>query len=308
MWDTEVDVVIVGAGIGGLANAIAAVDAGGEVVVIDALEPRRGEAAPGALRERVAARHGQLLPDTLDVETNEYFAALVEGISTDTSYDDVVPRRDATNLSREQVNARVVAPFLGSRLSGWAQKCLPSTYGLMYTSMRGWRTTTMRSAEGESIEVLPVGAIDWADGFGEGELRHWVARQARQRDIDVWTATSLQRIVFEEGVIVGVVLDTPEGTLAVRTRAGVTFAPTDQDPVLEGSQDVTGSDRLQVCLVGRTASRFGRVELLVTEPAAARPTCTGSRRQLRDGMHEARQPSLDGWRCGKVHGYPAFGQ
>ena len=35
MWDMEVDIAVIGAGIGGLANAIASVDAGGEVLVAD---------------------------------------------------------------------------------------------------------------------------------------------------------------------------------------------------------------------------------------------------------------------------------
>jgi hypothetical protein len=308
MWDTEVDIAVIGAGIGGLANAIATVDAGGEVLVADAFAPLPRDAANVAVRERVEARQDVLLPTTLDVETNEYLAALVEGLPTDGARDATVPRRNARNLSREEVSGRVVEPFIGSRLNGWAEKCVSSPYGLLYTSMRNWPTTTMRSGDGQSIEVLSVGTVDWADGFGEGALRQWVTDQARQRDIDVQTASTLQRIVFEEGVIVGVVLDTPEGPLAVRTRSGVTMSPGGVDPETEAVTGGTTGDRLQVCLVGRTASRFGRVELLATEPAAARPTCTGSRRQIREGMHEARQQSLQGWRCGEVHGYPAFGQ
>jgi glycine/D-amino acid oxidase-like deaminating enzyme len=308
MWDTEVDIVVIGAGIGGLANAIATVDAGGEVLVVDSRPVLRTDAAPVAVRERVGIKRGLLLPDTLDVETNEYFAALVEGVPVEDSRDATVPRRSARNLSREEVDRRFVEPFIGSRLTGWAAKCISSPYGLLYTSMRDWRTTTMRSTDGESIEVTSIGTVDWADGAGLDALREWVIEQARRRDIDVESGSALQRIVFEEGVIVGVVLSTPEGPLAVRTRAGVTLAPRDGDPASGDLPDASSVERLQVCLVGRTASRFGRVELLTTQPAAVRPTCTGSRRQLREGMHEARQPSLEGWRCGKVHGYPAFGQ
>jgi hypothetical protein len=307
MWDIEVDIAVIGAGIGGLANAIATIDAGGEVLVVDAMPSLRSESAPGSLRERVGARRGTLLPDTLDVETDEYFTAVVEGVPVDDASDATVPLRTARNLSREEADRRFVEPFVGSRLNGWAAKCIASPYGLLYTSMRDWRTTTMRS-DGESIEVMSIGTMDWSDGSGEGALREWVTEQARQRDIDVETDTALERIVFEEGVIVGVVLSTPDGPLAVRTRSGVTLSPRDHDPVSEERSDASPGDRLQVCLVGRTASRFGRVELLSTQPAAVRPSCTGSRRQLREGMHEARQPALEGWRCGKVHGYTSFGQ
>lgn len=307
MWDVEVDVAVIGAGIGGLANAIAVVDAGGEVLVVDAKPPSSGDLTTVAPRERLATAR-QLLPETSDPETNEYFAEFVDGVGTNGSRDVTVPLRDARNLSREETHGRVVEPFFGSKLNSWAETCVTSPYGLLYTSMRDWPTTTMRSSDGESIEVLSVGTVEWADGFGESALRQWVTGQARLRDIDVRTESALQRIVLEEGVIVGVMLETPGGPLAVRTRAGVTFSPPDDESDAGVAVDADTGDRLQVCLVGRIASRFGRVELLATEPAAARPTCTGNRRQLREGMHDARQPGLEGWRCGKVHGYSTLGQ
>ena len=310
MWDTEVDIAVIGAGIGGLANAIAAVDAGGEVLVADAAPAFHGDGGSVALRERVEAKQSQLLHHTLDIETNEYFAAISEGVeSANLCRDASVPRRDARNLSQDEAFRSPVETFVGSRLTAWAAQCIASPYGLLYTSMRDWRTTTMRSAGGESIEVYSVGAMEWADGFGEGALRRWMTQQARERDIEIQAASTLQRIVFEDGVIVGVVLTTPDGPYAVRARAGVAFAPSDQDSGSDESADLAAGDRLQVCLVGRTASRFARVELMATQPTApSRPTCSGSRRQLNEGLHDARQPSLEGWRCGKVHGYPAIGQ
>ena len=310
MWDEEVDVAVVGAGIGGLANAIAAVDAGGEVLVVDARPHAFGGGHPGALRERVEARPLSLLPETVDPETTEYFAAVSEGVLQvpQPAGEVSVPRRNARNLSSDEAFGSV-EPFFGSRLNAWAEQCITSPYGLMYTSMRDWQTTTMRSGNGESIEVCSVGAMDWAPGFGEGDLRQWLLAQAEERDIEVQPSSTLERIVFEEGLIVGIVLSTPTGPWAVRTRAGICLAPGDQDAYEGASVGPEAGDRLHVCLVGRTASRYGRVELLATEPAApTRPVCTGSRRQLRDGLHDARQQSLDGWRCGVVHGYPALGQ
>jgi hypothetical protein len=311
MWDTEVDVAVIGAGIGGLANAIATVDAGGEVLVADAAPATRAEAAPVAVRNRVAAMQSPLLHATTDRETNEYFSAVSEGVleSPDVVGAGPVPCRVAHNLTADEAFGNPVETFVGSRLPAWAAQCIASPYGLMYSSMRGWRTTTMRSDDGESIEALSIGAMDWATDSGECALRRWVAEQARERDIEIQADSALERIVFEEGLIVGVVLATPDGPYAVRARAGITFAPRDQDPGADEQAALAPGDRPQVCLVGRTASRFGRVELLSTEPAEpSRPTCTGSRGQLRDGLHDARQPSLEGWRCGKVHGYPALGQ
>jgi hypothetical protein len=321
MWDTEVDVVVIGAGLGGLANAIAVVDAGGEVLVAAAISVGsdvsalsvgsggRGDSTSGALRERVDARPGWLVHDSLDLETNEYFDAVAEcvlDVPVDGG-DGSVPQRTARNLSREEAFGRHVETFVGARLARWAAQCIASPYGLLYTSMQDWRSTPMKSVTGESIEALSIGAIEWADGFGQGALRQWLTAQARDRDVEVETGSTLERIVFEEGLIAGVVLTTPDGPLAVRTRAGVTFAPGDQDAEL-GDDTASPGDQLQVCIVGRTASRFARVELMATEPATpSRPTCTGSRRQVREGLHDARQQNLEGWRCGKVHGYPALG-
>ena len=311
MWDSEVDVAVIGAGIGGLANAIATVDAGGEVLVANAAPAIRADAAPVAVRQRVAAGLSTLLPETADRETNEYFTAVSEGIldSPHVVGAGPIPCRVARNLTPDEAFGHPIETFVGSRLSGWAAQCIASPYGLMYSGMRGWRTTTMRSDDGESIEALSIGAMDWATDSGESALRRWVAAQARERDIEIEADSALERIVFEEGAIVGVVLATSDGPYAVRTRAGITFAPRDQDPGSDEHAALALGDRPQVCLVGRTASRFGRVELLSTEPAEpSRPTCTGSRGQLREGLHDARQPSLEGWRCGKVHGYPALGQ
>ncbi|MBJ7336154.1 hypothetical protein [Mycolicibacterium sp.] len=309
MWDTEVDIAVIGAGIGGLANAIATVDAGGEVLVSACAPDFRGDGASVAVRERVEAKRNWLLRDTVDVETNEFLAAITEGVpESDVVRDLAVPRRSARNLSRDEAYGRAET-FVGSRLTAWAAQCIGSPYGLLYTSMWDCHMTSMRSEGGESIEVISIGAMEGTDGFGENALRRWVASEALERDIEVRAATILERIVFEEGVIVGVVLTTPDGPYAVRTRAGITLAPEDQAPDSSDHDEALADGRLQVCVVGQTASRFGRVELLGTEPSAPpRPTCTGSRRQLRDGLHDARQPSLEGWRCGKVHGYPPFGQ
>ncbi|MCV7424805.1 FAD-binding protein [Mycobacterium yunnanensis] len=327
MWDIEVDVAVIGAGLGGLANAIAVVDAGGEVLVAASLSDdeavsqtgapvappdlrRLGDSPSGALRELVGAKRGWLVHDGSDAETAEYLADVADCVldAPVDAGDGRVPRRNARNLSREEAFNSPVETFFGSKLAGWAAQCIASPFGLMYTNMRDWRTTTMVSESGESVEALSIGTIEWADGCDRRALHGWMAAQARDRDVEVEYGSTLDRIVFEEGDITGVILRTPDGPLAVRTRAGLTFAPADRDPVV-AEHPVAPGDLFQVCLVGRTASRFGRVELMATEPEApSRPVCTGSRRQVREGLHDARQQHLDGWRCGKVNRYPALGQ
>ncbi len=74
---------------------------------------------------------------------------------------------------------------------------------------------------------------------------------------------ALQRLIFEEGRIAGAELSTPpDGTRLVRATHGVALSvgasPADADwPVQDEFPDGA-----QVAVVSRTASRFGRVELL----------------------------------------------
>jgi hypothetical protein len=203
-----------------------------------------------------------------------------------------------------------VEPFVGATIRAWDAQCLGSPYGTLHSSVFGWQRTRMRSSDGEAIEVIPVGEIDWHDGLGEHDLLDWMGGQAYERDVEVLSASSLQRIVFEEGLIVGVVLDTPDGPYGVGTRRGVTLSPPDSGPAAADQlTDPSQGDRKQVCLVGRSASRFGRVELVTTAaPAVVEPVCSGSGRQLRGHLRESRQVPSDVWRCGKVHGHTAFGQ
>jgi hypothetical protein len=303
MWDTEVDLVCIGAGIGGLASAIATVDAGEDVIVADT-----GQVAPSVAN--LGTARGWLQHDGVDVETEDFLAAVVEGL------DPVVRPSGASRVPMRVVrpsppDGRTLDPFVGATIRAWDAQCFGSPYGTLHSSVFGWQRTRMRSSDGESIDVIPIGDIDWHDGLGEADLLEWMGGQAYDRDVDVLAATSLQRIVFEEGLIVGVVLDTPDGPYAVGTRRGVTLSPPDNaPPAADRLVDPSEGDRKQVCLVGRTASRFGRVELLTTAAPAgvAEPLCPASGRQLRGHLRESRPVPSDVWRCGKVHGHTSFGQ
>jgi glycine/D-amino acid oxidase-like deaminating enzyme len=310
MWDTEVDLVCIGAGIGGLASAIAAVDAGADVIVADAVPERGGDASSVATRRRIGSLRGWLPHETVDVDTNEYFAALTEGL------DPLAHRGDATRVptrvaSEWMPDARSVEPFFGTAIRAWDAQCLGSPFGLLSSIVVGVNHPTMRSSDGESIAVMPLGEMNWQAGIGEHELLGWLAAQAHERDVEVLAASRLQRLVFEEALIVGVVLDTPDGPFAVRTHHGVTLSPPEHDQAPSaGLTDPSSDDRRQVCLVGRTASRFARVELITTvePPVVDRPVCSASGRQLRGHLRESRQVPSDAWRYRKVHGHPPLGQ
>jgi hypothetical protein len=310
MWDTEVDLVCIGVGIGGLASAIAAVDAGGDVIVADAAPDLGGDARSVATRRRVGSLRGWLQHEAVDIDTDDYFSAVAEGL------DPLARRADGSRVPMRVASAwtadeRSVEPFFGAEIRAWDAQCLASPYGMLYSSVFGSEHTRMRSSDGESIAVMPIGEMDWHDGLGEHDLADWMAAQARERDVEVLASTRLKRLVFEDGLIVGVVLETPDGPFAVRSRRGVTLSPRDHEPAsADRLTDPSPGEQKQVSLVGRTASRFGRVELvtIAAPTAVARPVCAVPGRQLRDNLRESRPVPSDAWRRGKVHGHTTFGQ
>jgi hypothetical protein len=309
MWDEEVDVVCTGSGIAGLAHAVAVVDMGGDVFVVGS----RGDSEPAgssvAVRSRVDRLHW-LEVDVPDPETNEYFAALSSDLGplTRSPRDVDVPIRVVDHA--EPVDPRgAVAPFVGGRLRDWAARCLVSPYGYLYTRVSDWPSTTMRTVDGESLEVAEIGSITPDPANIDGSVLGWLTAQARDRRIEVHQATSLQRIVFEDGDVVGAEFATPDGPLAVRARHGVTVASGGPQVTMAAGQPLPADDTLRICLVGQTASRFGRVELVTSEPLAMRAasTCRPVSHHLPANLHETHS-HLQTWRCGKVDGYPSPGQ
>jgi hypothetical protein len=204
----------------------------------------------------------------------------------------------------------VVAPFVGARLRDWAARCLVSPSGYLYTSVSDFRSTPVRTADGDSFQVAEIGSITPDPANVGGAVLDWLTAQARDRRIEIHQATSLQRIVFEEGDVVGAVFSTPDGPLAVRARHGVTVASAGAQTSMATGQPISAEGApLRLCLVGQTASRFGRVELVTSEPLAmgAASTCRSVNRHVHANLHDTHSP-LKTWRCGKVDGYPSPGQ
>jgi hypothetical protein len=304
--------VCTGSGAAGLATAISAIDFGGDVFV--AASPAGGPAGGAGVPVSVGA--GRLHPwigsYVLDSDTTDYLAALSSdlgpfgrGAAAEIDVPICVVHEAPVGSSR------TVAPFFGTELREWAARCLASPYGFLHTRVSDWRTTTLRTADGEAIEVAEIGSMQPDPENIGASVFDWLAAQARDRRIEVVPDCSLQRIVFEEGEATGAVLSTPDGVLAIRTRHGVTIA--NGSPQLSGETlymaASAGDSALRVCLVSRHASRFGRVELLTSEPVVrdALSTCRPMNRQLHVNLHETQVHSPT-WRCGSVDGYPSLGQ
>jgi len=307
-WDEEVDVICTGSGIAALAHSVTVVDMGGEVFVASRDDTEVGGASV-AVRSRVDRLHWLYL-DVSDPETNEYFAALSSDLGplTRLKRDTSVPIRVVEHA--EPVDPRgAISPFFGARLRDWAARCLVSPCGYLHTRVADWQSTTLRTVDGESIEVAEIGSITPDPANVGGSVMNWLTAQAHDRGIEVHRGASLQRIVFEEGEVVGAEFMTPDGPLAVRARHGVTVAAGGPQAVMAAGQPLPADATLRLCLVGQTASRFGRVELLSSEPftKSAATTCRRVSRRLSDNMH-ATHSRLETWRCGKVDGYPSLGQ
>ena len=248
----------------------------------------RGDIEPSgtsvAVRSRVDRLHW-LDADVRDPETNEYFAALSSDLGplTRSARDVDLPIRVVDHA--EPVDPRgAVAPFVGARLRDWAARCLVSPYGYLYTRVSNWPSTTLRTVDGDSLEVAEIGSITPDPANVSGSVLDWLNAQARDRGIEAHRATSLQRIVFEEGDVVGAVFATPDGPLAVRARHGVTVASGGPLAGMAAEQPLpVDGATLRVGLVGqdrqplrsrraadfRTAHQGRRIQLPSGQPSVA---------------------------------------
>jgi hypothetical protein len=235
-WDDEVDVLCVGSGAGGLAAAIAAVSAGATVRV-------------------AAGQPGRWPAPVDDPETAAYLEALTADVAAlDPAGLD--PAGDAPFLTVAEApmptRRNPLPTFFGAQLREWNARCLSSPYGLMYTRVTPRPGTAMRATDGRLLDVIDLGTFTADD-----DLAGWIGERARELDITVDPHVVLDRIVFDEGDVVGAELRTPSGPLAVRCRHGLAIAPA--GPQQSAPAIGAGS---RACLVGQAASRFARLELL----------------------------------------------
>lgn len=297
MWDLEVDVVCLGAGPSTLASAVATTDIGASVLLATPLAERREARSNVAVQQRVGGFLGSWARLGMDAETDQYLSAITEDACSpgDMSGDSRLTMRTVSPVPKDGA----VAAFVGARLGAWNATCLASAYGMLFTSVSGWRTTPMRTEDGQSLEVQPLGSVSTADLAAGFNATSWLQGQLRTRGVDAHRYTELERIVFDNGRIVGVELVTPDGLMAVGVRHGLSLSSGDPMAV-DLPRTVAGpeSEDLQLCIVGQPASRFRRVELLGTA-MPPRPMCRMSGRQLRDGMRVARALPSGFRSCGK---------
>ncbi len=254
-WDDEVDVVCTDAGVAGLAGAISAVDEGAEVLVAGAPAPKAGAAASG--------HPDWFTLDLGDAQTADYLAELLDDLDPVglPQPDEDLPIRTAAVAA--PAPDRRVPPFVGAQLRDWTARCISSPSGYLYTRVTDWTNTAMESGDGERVEVAEIGSLPAGPGDMVGAVLEWLEAEAHLRGVQAHPVERFERLVFDEGEVVGAVFATSDGPWAVHARHGVLFCR-NVFPVGRAScPPGTGDAALRVALVGKLASRFGRVELLM---------------------------------------------
>jgi hypothetical protein len=269
-WDDVVDVICTGSGMGGLAVAIAADDMGESVFVADA---SRTPGLPGGSLSGIDSLHRRLGVDVVDGDTDQYLRALTDDLGPVSSFpwDLSLPVRAVTDVVPDNGGRRTIETFVGARLRDWAFRCVASPYGVVHTHVDDRHTTTMRCSSGDAVEVAVIGSYQPDPAQGASALGGWLHTQADDRGIEVHGDSPLQRLVFEDGRVVGAAISTPTGVRTVRARRGVVVATGGYPPdTIWPVEAVASSEPLQVAMVTRNASRFARLELLTAAEAAAR--------------------------------------
>lgn len=268
-WDDEVDVVCTDAGAAGLAAAISAVDADAEVFVASAPTPVVGG-------DR-GAHEGWFPRDSGDPETAAYFAELTGDLTLATlpPTGETLPIRLVCEPA--VTRGRKIPPFLGSQLRDWVASCIPAPSGYLYTRVTDWPSTTLQSAGGGAIEVTEIGSMTPDPDDIAGSVLEWLEEEASTRGVRGHPVDEFERLVFDEGQVIGAVFATCDGPIAIRARHGVlvsrdAFSADPASPRPAGFDDAV----LRVALVGKAASRFGRVALLTADPAVAQAWAASS--------------------------------
>ncbi|MCH9643070.1 MAG: hypothetical protein K0U70_07260 [Actinomycetia bacterium] len=254
-WDDEVDVVCTDAGVAGLAGAISAVDEGAEVLVACAPAPEAG-AAPGG-------QPGWFTLDFGDAQTAAYLAELLDDLDPAglPQFDEVLPIRTAAVVAAAP--DRRIAPFVGAQLRDWTARCISSPSGYLYTRVTDWNCVAMESGDGEGVEVAEIGSLPAGPDDIVGAVLEWLETEANERGVRAYPVKRFERLVFDEGEVIGAVFATTDGPWAVHARHGVLFCRNGFPLGRATCPPGIGDTVLRVALVGKLASRFGRVELLM---------------------------------------------
>ncbi|PRC48303.1 hypothetical protein C6A85_80525, partial [Mycobacterium sp. ITM-2017-0098] len=121
-------------------------------------------------------------------------------------------------LSGELIPARrrPRPPFEGPRVRDWNARCITAPTGYLYTRVTDWTAEMMDCGGGEVIKVTEIGSMtpDLADPVSS--VAEWLTAEALDRGVSLDPVRRFDRLVFEDGVVIGAVFSTDNGPLAIR--------------------------------------------------------------------------------------------
>jgi glycine/D-amino acid oxidase-like deaminating enzyme len=259
------DVVCIGSGSAGLAAAIAAADAGLSVLVA---EPRRRTLQTGSVTDAdswatLIQRHWGA--EEFDGPTAAYLHQLTHDLGSPrrSHVQGHLPIGSVESFDEPVFDPRgAVPPFHGHEMARWARDCLTSPYGLIFSRVSPLAMSDVRMQDGRTIRAGEIAEIPSARRSGM-TLRQWLRDMAMERGVRIHGSSTIERLIFDNGQPVGVVLETLDGVRHIRARSGVlmgTSSSTADDLLAMYPTAVLRDGRLS--LVSRNASRFARLELL----------------------------------------------
>ena len=246
-WDDVVDVICVGPDPGPMAHAISGVHRDRRVLVV---------ARPGAWDADTA---GYIAEMTAELPTPPPGPPVAVTRPRVTDAPVTRPRVTDAPATRPRVTdapvrRRPIDTFEGSRLRDWAGQCWASPLGVLYTDVVD--ATLAHTDESLCVEGAAIGTCS-----PDCALEEWLAVQARADGIRPDPDLTWRRAIVEYGRVAGVELDTASGPVLVRTLAGLAL-PTAPGGGYPAPQPDLPDGAFAVAVVGRPASRFGRVQLL----------------------------------------------
>jgi hypothetical protein len=253
-WDDVADLICTGRGRLGPAVAAAARRAGFDVMFAGLPD--------------TAARDAEHLDGRLgitDEETVAYLRALTEDFTAVPASDSVIPTRVVDGPLRSPRMRGRLDTFHGAALRDWGTACVSSPYGVLYTRVADPQLlVSYAGTDGGAFEATVLDSIDLDPERPADSLEHWLSAVSRSDGRP--TSGEFQRLVFDEGMVVGAVLGSAGGERTVRARHGVLLSLGD-GPITGGAQsgDLNPRETAEVALVSRPASRFARLEFLTGE-------------------------------------------
>lgn len=252
-WDEIADVICTGRGRLGLAVAVAARRAGLDVVLTDGPDEA---AAPVPVGELAA------LLGVTDEETAGYLDALTADIVPLPTVDPTLVVRVVDGPMHPEPERGPIETFFGAALIDWAKTCVASPYGLLYTRVADPRISVTYTGVNGPVEATVLDTIDIDPDHPVDSLENWLSALEQENDGALTASGSLQRLVFENGAVVGAVVESASGARTVRARHGVMLTLGDGLAPSGRDTDLDRRESVDVALVSRAGTRFGRLELL----------------------------------------------